>query len=208
MSGRRGRSGCAAVSPSGIILGKPAHVNHSNDTQSSEGTGLSTPVGSRRTFFHWMTVAAAAMVGMGLAVPLLGSLVSPAFTRRKREWVDVGSVDSLLAGRPTQLDHVTTVRDGWMETKSQKAVWAVKQPEGGVRVFSPICTHLGCGYRWDDTEQRFLCPCHGSMFDMNGKVLGGPAPRPLDVLPSKVEGGRLLVMYTEFRSGLPESVEL
>ena len=95
-----------------------------------------------------------------------------------------------------------------MEARSQKAVWVVKQPQGAVKVFSPICTHLGCGYRWDDTEKKFLCPCHGSSFDVNGRVLGGPAPRPLDELPTKIEAGRLLVMYKDFKSGLRESVEL
>ena len=91
------------------------------------------------------------------------------------------------------MDHVRTIRDGWKETKSHKAVWAVKQPQGEVKVLSPICTHLGYGYRWDDAEHKFFCPCHGSSYDLNGQVLGGPAPRPFDVLPSKVEGGRLLV---------------
>ena len=74
-----------------------------------------------------VTVAAAAVVGVGLAIPLLGSLISPAFTRRRRAWVDVGPVDALPVGRPAQLDHVTTVRDGWLEATSHKAVWAVKQ---------------------------------------------------------------------------------
>lgn len=184
------------------------HVSHSDEIHEGEGAGLSTPVGSRRTFFHWVTLAAAGFVGMGLAIPLLGSLISPALSRRKRDWVDVGGVAELPLGRPTQLDHVTTIRDGWMETKAQKAVWAVRRSESEVQVFSPICTHLGCGHRWDDVEKKFLCPCHGSVFDVNGKVLGGPAPRPLDVLPSKVEGGRLLVMYRDFKSGLTESVEL
>ncbi len=170
--------------------------------------GFSTPVGSRRTFFQWVTLAAAGVVGMGLAIPLLGSLISPAFTRRRLAWVDVGAIDELPAGRPTQLDHVTTTRDGWMEAKSRKAVWAVKHPQGEVTVFSPICTHLGCGYRWDNAENKFLCPCHGSSFGINGQVLGGPAPRPLDRLPAKVESGRLLVMYKDFKSGLAESIEL
>lgn len=172
------------------------------------GGGFSTPVGSRRTFFHWVTVAVAGIVGVGLSIPLLSALISPAFTRRGRAWVDVGAVDELPADHPTQLDHVTTIRDGWLETTSHKAVWAVKQSQGEVTVFSPICTHLGCGYRWDDTAQKFLCPCHGSSYDMNGRVLGGPAPRPLDRLPAKVEQGRLLVMYKDFKSGLAESVEL
>lgn len=94
--------------------------------------GFSTPVGTRRTFFHWVTLAAAGFVGMGLAVPLLGSLISPVLSRRKRDWVDVGGVAELPLGRPTQLDHVTTLRDGWMETKAQKAVWAVRRSENEV----------------------------------------------------------------------------
>lgn len=189
-------------------LRRKVNVSHSDENTSSGGEGFSTPVGSRRTFFQWVTAAAAAVVAVGLAVPLLGSLVSPAFMRRRQEWVDIGPIDALPAGRPTQLDHVTTVRDGWLEAKSEKAVWAVKQSQGDIKVFSPICTHLGCGYRWDETERKFLCPCHGSSYDINGLVLGGPAPRPLDVLPSKVQDGRLLVMYKDFKSGLSRSVEV
>ncbi|HUM38238.1 MAG TPA: ubiquinol-cytochrome c reductase iron-sulfur subunit [Nitrospira sp.] len=184
------------------------NVSHSGETATSGGKGFSTPVGSRRTFFHWITLAAAGFVGLGLSIPLLSTLVSPAFQRRHRDWVDVGPVDELSSGHPKQLDHVTTVRDGWLATTAHKAVWAVKQAQGDIKVFSPICTHLGCGYRWDETDKKFLCPCHGSAYDVNGQVVGGPAPRPLDVLPSKVEGGRLLVMYKEFKSGLGESVEL
>lgn len=170
--------------------------------------GLSTPVGTRRRFFHWVTTAAASLVGLGLAIPLLGYVIAPALKRRDKPWVEVGTTDELSVGTPTQLDHVSTIRDGYLETKSHKAVWAVKQPKGDITVFSPICTHLGCGYRWDDAEHKFLCPCHGSVYDINGRVLAGPAPRPLDVLPSKVENGRLLVMYKEFKSGLTEPVEL
>ncbi len=182
-------------------------MGHVEQPDEQPGGGFSTPVGSRRTFFHWVTAAAAGLVGLGLAIPLFSTLISPALRRRRRDWVDVGAIDDLPSGQPRQLDHVTSIRDGWLETTSRKAVWAVKQPQGGITVFSPICTHLGCGYRWDDSEQKFLCPCHGSSFDVNGQVVGGPAPRPLDTLPSKVEGGRLLVMYKDFKSGLPRSVE-
>ncbi|MGH7164848.1 MAG: ubiquinol-cytochrome c reductase iron-sulfur subunit, partial [Nitrospiraceae bacterium] len=100
------------------------------------------------------------------------------------------------------------IRDGYLEAKTHKAVWVVKQSDGQVTVFSPLCTHLGCGYHWDGAERKFKCPCHGSVYDGSGNVLHGPAPRPLDQLPSKVEGGRLLVMYKEFKAGLPKSVEL
>jgi menaquinol-cytochrome c reductase iron-sulfur subunit len=170
--------------------------------------GLSTPVGTRRSFFAWVTRLASAVIGLGLAVPLIGYFVSPALTRRERPWVDVGGAEELVAGEPKQLDHVMTIRDGWAESKSHKAVWAVKQSGGEVTVFSPLCTHLGCGYRWDREKRNFQCPCHGSVYDIAGQVLSGPAPRPLDRLPSKIDNGRLLVVYKEFKSGVGSSVEL
>jgi menaquinol-cytochrome c reductase iron-sulfur subunit len=100
------------------------------------------------------------------------------------------------------------VKDGWQEKQTTKAVWAVKQTDGQVKVYSPICPHLGCGFRWDQQDQLFKCPCHGSIFAIDGTVQAGPAPRPLDTLPSKVEEGRLLVQYQEFKSGLAKKVEL
>jgi menaquinol-cytochrome c reductase iron-sulfur subunit len=172
------------------------------------GPGFYTPVGTRRSFFRWVTGAVAAVVGVSLAIPLVGYLISPALRRRERPWVELGPAEDLPVGEPRQLDHVTTIRDGWLETKSQKAVWAVKQADGQVTVFAPLCTHLGCGYRWDAGDRRFKCPCHGSVYDITGKVLEGPAPRPLDVLPVKVENGRVFVVYKEFRSGLSTAMEL
>jgi menaquinol-cytochrome c reductase iron-sulfur subunit len=170
--------------------------------------GLSSPIGTRRTFFRWVTTAAAGLIGIGLALPLIGYVISPALKRREQPWVEVGQAGDLPVGIPKQLDYVQTIQDGWMESRTQKAVWAVKQADGGVVVFSPICTHLGCGYRWDDGDRKFKCPCHGSVYNAEGMVLGGPAPRRLDVLPSKIEDGKLFVIYKEFKAGLSKAVEL
>jgi menaquinol-cytochrome c reductase iron-sulfur subunit len=169
---------------------------------------LSTPVGTRRRFFQWVIGGASALIGFGLGLPLIGYVVSPALKKRAQEWVDVGAVDQVSASEPRQFDHVTAIKDGWMESRSRKAVWAIKQADGSVTVYSPICPHLGCGYRWDDGDRKFKCPCHGSVYDINGQVLGGPAPRPLDHLPAKTENGRLLVIYKEFKAGLREQVEI
>jgi len=174
----------------------------------SDASGLSTPTGTRRRFFQWVTRAAAGLIGLSLAVPLVGYVISPALKRRAQSWVDVAALDELSVGKPKQVDYVATVQDGYLETKTQKAVWAVKQADGQVTVFSPICTHLGCGYHWAEGEQKFKCPCHGSVYDLTGRVIAGPAPRPLDTLPSKTENGRLLVMYKEFKSGVAGKVEL
>ena len=168
----------------------------------------SGPAGTRRRFFEWVIKASAGFIGVSLAVPLVGYLISPAFKRRALTWVDVGASDELATGVPTQLEYVATLQDGYHETKTQKAVWAVKQANGDVTVFSPMCTHLGCGYHWDGGSQQFKCPCHGSVFDVSGRVVGGPAPRPLDALPSKVDKGRLLVTYKEYKSGVAKQIEL
>ena len=168
----------------------------------------SGPPGTRRRFFEWVIKASAGFIGVSLAVPLVGYLISPAFKRRALAWVDVGASDELATGVPTQLEYVATLQDGYHETKTQKAVWAVKQANGDVTVFSPMCTHLGCGYHWDGGSQQFKCPCHGSVFDVSGRVVGGPAPRPLDALPSKVDKGRLLVTYKEYKSGVAKQIEL
>jgi len=179
-----------------------------SDLHPSDASGLSTPAGTRRRFFQWVTRAAAGLIGLSLAVPLVGYVISPAFKRRAQSWVDVAALDELSAGKPKQVDYVATVQDGYLETQTQKAVWAVKQADGQVTVFSPMCTHLGCGYHWNEGEQKFKCPCHGSVYDVSGRVVAGPAPRPLDTLPAKTENGRLLVMYKEFKSGVAGKVEL
>jgi menaquinol-cytochrome c reductase iron-sulfur subunit len=154
-----------------------------------------------------MIWAIAGVIGLSMAVPLAGFVISPGLTRRPKRWVDVGSVDELGVEDPKQLEHITTVKDGYIETKATKAVWAVKHNDGQIIVFSPLCPHLGCGYRWDGGERQFKCPCHESVYSITGEVLAGPAPRPLDTLPEKIENGRLLVMYEEYKSGLSVKVK-
>ena len=167
-----------------------------------------TAATTRRTLYRRIIGLVASIVGLGLAVPLVGYVASPAFKRREASWADIGPLDQLKVGQPAQLEYVTAVRDGYMESRIRKAVWAVKQSDGEVVVYSPMCTHLGCGYTWDAGDGRFECPCHLSKFSVNGDVIGGPAPRPLDRLPSRVENGRLFIVYKEFKAGLPQKFEL
>jgi cytochrome b6-f complex iron-sulfur subunit len=55
------------------------------------------------------------------------------------------------------------------------------------------CTHLGCTVPWVAGEKQFHCPCHGSLYNEKGEVIGGPAPRPLDIFPIKLVDGNLVV---------------
>jgi cytochrome b6-f complex iron-sulfur subunit len=63
----------------------------------------------------------------------------------------------------------------------------------GILALYRKCVHLGCVVPWNDAEDQFHCPCHGSLYDRKGEVQGGPAPRPLDYFPITEEGGVLLV---------------
>lgn len=170
--------------------------------------GLSTPVGTRRSFFVKTTVFLSSLIGLSLAVPLIGYVVSPALRRQEKEWVKVGRIEKMPVGEPQALDYTMTVKDGWQKRRMSKGVWGVKRADGQVTVYSPICPHLGCGYRWETQDRLFKCPCHGSEYDLNGAVKAGPAPRPLDTLPSKVENGELFIIYQEFKSGLKNKVVL
>lgn len=50
---------------------------------------------------------------------------------------------------------------------------------GKIYALSAICTHLGCIVNWNEAQKQIICPCHGAVFDLNGNVLAGPAPKPL-----------------------------
>ncbi len=170
--------------------------------------GLVTPVGTRRSFFVKATIFLSSLIGFSLAVPLIGYVISPALRLKKTDWVSIAKEDELPVNEPQSLDYTMEIKDGWAERTSTKAVWAVKRSDGEITAYSPICPHLGCGFRWDRQDRLFKCPCHGSVFDIDGTVKAGPAPRPLDTLPAKVENGELLVQYQEFKSGLARKVPL
>jgi Rieske Fe-S protein len=59
-------------------------------------------------------------------------------------------------------------------------VFVVRKDEKNVRVFSDICTHLACRVSWHPDVQHYISPCHDGHFDILGKNISGPPPRPLD----------------------------
>ncbi len=65
----------------------------------------------------------------------------------------------------------------------------------GLYAISTTCTHLGCTVAV--TAQGFACPCHGSRFDANGRVVGGPAPRALPWLEMNRAADGQLVVYAD-----------
>jgi cytochrome b6-f complex iron-sulfur subunit len=67
--------------------------------------------------------------------------------------------------------------------------YLARQQDGGFIALSLRCTHLGCSIAWEETQNRFICPCHSSAFDISGEVLNPPAARALDYYPVMIENG-------------------
>jgi cytochrome b6-f complex iron-sulfur subunit len=72
-------------------------------------------------------------------------------------------------------------------------VYISRLEDGGFLALWQRCTHLGCTVPWREDEGQFHCPCHSSLFNRQGEVMGGPAPRPLDLFPLRAEEGDLVV---------------
>jgi menaquinol-cytochrome c reductase iron-sulfur subunit len=83
-------------------------------------------------------------------------------------------------------------------------VYALKKSDTEIAVYSPICPHLGCQVYFDREAKQYVCPCHGSHFGLDGSRINGPTPRGLDVLPSKIEQGGLMVQWVQYKPGTAE----
>ena len=67
-----------------------------------------------------------------------------------------------------------------------------KKDKGFIAV-SKVCTHLGCIVEYDRENERFVCPCHAGIYDLEGNVISGPPPKPLGKLPVRVEGENIVI---------------
>ena len=69
--------------------------------------------------------------------------------------------------------------------------------DGGFLALSRTCTHLGCTVPWVAKENKFICPCHSSEFDISGEVISPPAPRALDIFQVTIENNLIKVDTTK-----------
>ena len=160
---------------------------------------------SRRSFLGALLTFGAVVVGAALSVPLFRFALHPLLTRTTEiAWSDIGKIEE-FASLTAPMKKLITVdqRDGWRKIVSEKAIYVLPAKDGVLRVLSPICPHLGCSIPWVETKQQFICPCHTAIFTLDGTRVSGPAPRPMDDLESKVEGGILKVRYQYFRQLIP-----
>ena len=69
----------------------------------------------------------------------------------------------------------------------------INTAEGTLVALSAICTHLTCTVRYDGETGTLFCPCHNGRFDLNGNVLSGPPPRPLETYAVEISGPDIIV---------------
>jgi menaquinol-cytochrome c reductase iron-sulfur subunit len=145
----------------------------------------------RRNFLTAAINSLLALTAAGLGIPALRYLLYPPKAARPQAWVDAGDLSEMEPDTPREVTFRRNRVDGWKVFSEKAGAWVIKRSTGGVTAFSPLCTHLGCAYRWEESRREFMCPCHGSWFDLEGRVIAGPAPRPLDRYEVRMEGDRL-----------------
>jgi rieske iron-sulfur protein len=92
----------------------------------------------------------------------------------------------------SRLNQVVVLKLSGNEVSSKTARYAA----GDVIVYSAVCTHTGCTVeKWNPDQHRLICPCHSSEFEPRdaAKVVSGPAPKPLAMLPVVAKNDRLVV---------------
>jgi len=83
--------------------------------------------------------------------------------------------------------------------------WLVNTTDEGPKALYMVCTHLGCLYKWAQSNNRFECPCHGSKFSREGFYIEGPAPRSLDTFLVAEENGVVTVDTGKKTLGQPSA---
>ncbi len=158
----------------------------------------------RRSLLKLVTGALGALTTATVVAPIL-ALIGDPLRRRSASGADqalpVAELSKLPEGVPTRAQVIApVVRDAWskLEKVPLGAVWLVRRGPT-VCALSTTCPHAGCFVDYEPGNQRFGCPCHGSAFDLEGKTLSGPSPRPMDALDTEVRDGKVLVRYQRFR---------
>ncbi len=149
---------------------------------------------TRRGFHLTVINLLGAVIGAAIAPPAALYLLIRPKSADEGGLSEVGELDQLKIGVPQEVLYVRKRVDGWRKITEKASTWVVKTDDHTVVAFNPACTHLGCAYHWETSaEEGSSAWCHASKFSIEGKVLGGPAPRPLDRYVAKVLDGKILI---------------
>jgi Rieske Fe-S protein len=145
------------------------------------------PSPSRRRALAAFVNGVVTAVGGGLAALLGAFVVRPPSALDRERWLRAGKLTDLVPGTPVARILSIRAEDGWYRARTRETVFLLWDGTRSVRAFSATCTHLGCQVHWDLDGRRFLCPCHGGAYDVDGRVIAGPPPRPLVTRSTRVD---------------------
>jgi quinol---cytochrome c reductase iron-sulfur subunit, bacillus type len=151
---------------------------------------------TRRRVFTVAVQAIGGVAGAAVLLPVVGFSIAPIFHRGKERWEAVGQVDDFAADNYKQV--VFTLVPGIGEAGKATAYVrrGTKELNEDPQVFIAIsnrCAHVGCPVRFVEASGNFICPCHGGVYDFEGKRTGGPPVRPLDRFQTRIRGGKVEV---------------
>ncbi len=112
---------------------------------------------------------------------IIDFIIPPRLRERVLQSIDVGSLNDL----PENSAKIVRF--------NKQAIALVRTDQGQVRSFSAVCTHLGCIVQYVPDRKLFHCNCHGSEFDLTGKNISGPAPKPLPPYKTVLNGTEIIV---------------
>ena len=163
---------------------------------------------NRRSFLNLLTDLLMAIIGLIVAIPAVGYFWAPLLRRKdggeEEGFQDVGPLADIPTGTWSLRTLEVVQADGWKKTRVRHSIWVRRQGDGekGITILSPICPHLGCPINWHTDQGKFMCPCHGGIFDADGRNISGPPPRGMDPLEFEIRTGRLWVRWRDFKIGV------
>jgi menaquinol-cytochrome c reductase iron-sulfur subunit len=155
---------------------------------------------TRRRFMTGTAHTAGAISAAAFALPALGFALGPIFKSTPHHWETVGTASQFTADNYVPVTFTLTAGIG--EAGKTTAYVRKFNPKIDTDQYdrntkyiaiSSRCAHLGCPVRWVDAAERFICPCHGGVYDLLGRRVGGPPVRPLDRFYTRVEGEQVQI---------------
>ncbi len=150
---------------------------------------------TRRRFMTASAHTAGAIAGAAFTLPALGFALGPVFKTKPARWEIVGTADQFPDNNyiPTILTVEPNIGEAGKTTvyirKNNPAIDTdIYDKHTPYIAISSRCAHLGCPVRWVDAAERFICHCHGGVYDLLGRRVGGPPVRPLDRFYTRVKG--------------------
>ena len=155
---------------------------------------------TRRRFMSAVTHGSGAVAAMAFTLPALAFAIGPIFSREPFNWQTVGTPREFEEN--TYTTKVLTIVQGIGNAGNSIAYMRKRNPAIDTEpedqynhyiALSSRCMHLGCPVRYVTAAERFICPCHGGVYDFRGMVVGGPPVRPLDRFYTRVHNGLVQV---------------